>query len=55
MYPNTRLYINGVWAPSASGRTLPVVNPANGDQIGTVAFAERALRVFSTSDRLIHQ
>jgi len=42
MYPNTLLYINGVWGPGASGRTLPVVNPANGSQIGTVACAERA-------------
>ena len=41
MYPNTLLYINGAWCPSASGRTLPVVNPANGNQIGTVACAER--------------
>ena len=42
MYPNTQLYINGVWGPSASGRTLPVVNPATGKQIGTLAYAERA-------------
>jgi succinate-semialdehyde dehydrogenase / glutarate-semialdehyde dehydrogenase len=41
MYPNTLLYINGAWCPSASGRTLPVVNPANGNQIGAVACAER--------------
>ncbi|MBI3042212.1 MAG: NAD-dependent succinate-semialdehyde dehydrogenase [Betaproteobacteria bacterium] len=42
MYPNTLLYINGAWGPGATGRTLPVVNPANGSQIGTVACAERA-------------
>jgi len=42
MYPNTLLYINGAWLPGASGRTLPVVNPASGSQIGTVACAERA-------------
>jgi succinate-semialdehyde dehydrogenase/glutarate-semialdehyde dehydrogenase len=42
MYPNTLLYINGVWGPGTSGRTLPVVNPATGSQIGTVAYAERA-------------
>jgi acyl-CoA reductase-like NAD-dependent aldehyde dehydrogenase len=42
MYPNTLLYINGAWGPGASGRTLPVVNPASGSQIGTVACAERA-------------
>jgi succinate-semialdehyde dehydrogenase/glutarate-semialdehyde dehydrogenase len=42
MYPNIQLFINGAWGPSASGRTLPVVNPANGNQIGAVAYAERA-------------
>jgi succinate-semialdehyde dehydrogenase/glutarate-semialdehyde dehydrogenase len=42
MYPNTLLFIDGGWAPAASGRTLPVVNPATGEQIGTVAHAERA-------------
>jgi succinate-semialdehyde dehydrogenase/glutarate-semialdehyde dehydrogenase len=42
MYPNTLLYINGAWSSGASGRTLPVVNPATGTAIGTVAYAERA-------------
>ena len=42
MYPNTLLYINGQWCAAASGRTLPVVNPANHQQIGTVAYAEKA-------------
>ena len=42
MYPNTLLYINGNWGPGASGRTLPIVNPATGGPIGTVAYAERA-------------
>jgi succinate-semialdehyde dehydrogenase/glutarate-semialdehyde dehydrogenase len=42
MYPNTLLYIGGVWGPGTSGRTLPVLNPATGTQIGTVAYAERA-------------
>ncbi|MCW5603349.1 MAG: aldehyde dehydrogenase family protein [Burkholderiales bacterium] len=41
-YPNTLLYINGQWCAAASGRTLPVVNPANHQQIGTVAYAEKA-------------
>ena len=41
-YPNTELYINGTWTQSASGRTLPVVNPANGSEIGKVACAERS-------------
>ena len=39
MYPNTLLFIDGAWTPSASARTLPVVNPASGEQIGTVAHA----------------
>ena len=30
------------WCAAASGRTLPVVNPATGEQIGTVAHAETA-------------
>ena len=42
MYPNTQLYINGAWTAGAAGRTLPVVNPATGAEIGTVAYAERA-------------
>jgi succinate-semialdehyde dehydrogenase / glutarate-semialdehyde dehydrogenase len=39
MYPNTSLLIANSWVPSASGRTLPVVNPATGENIGTVAHA----------------
>jgi succinate-semialdehyde dehydrogenase/glutarate-semialdehyde dehydrogenase len=42
MYPNTQLFIDGQWCNAASGRTLPVVNPADHKQIGTVAHAERA-------------
>ena len=41
-YPNIELYINGAWTAGASGRTLPVVNPATGAEIGTVACAEHA-------------
>jgi succinate-semialdehyde dehydrogenase/glutarate-semialdehyde dehydrogenase len=41
MYQNTQLFIDGVWGPSGSGRTLPVMNPATGEQIGTVAYAEK--------------
>ncbi len=41
-YQDTQLFINGVWGPAASGRTLPVVNPATHAQIGTVAYAEKA-------------
>jgi len=42
MYPNTQLFINGDWCDAASGHTLPVVNPANHSQIGTLAHAETA-------------
>jgi succinate-semialdehyde dehydrogenase/glutarate-semialdehyde dehydrogenase len=42
MYPNTQLFIDGQWCNAASGRTLQVVNPATHQQIGTVAYAERA-------------
>jgi len=41
MYPNTQLFIDGAWCAAASGRTLPVMNPATGKQIGTLAHAER--------------
>jgi succinate-semialdehyde dehydrogenase/glutarate-semialdehyde dehydrogenase len=40
-YPNTSLFIDGAWCAAASGRTLPVMNPATGKQIGTLAHAER--------------
>jgi succinate-semialdehyde dehydrogenase/glutarate-semialdehyde dehydrogenase len=42
MYPNTSLFIDGAWCAAASGRTMPVMNPATGKQIGTLAHAERA-------------
>ncbi len=42
MYPNVSLFIDGTWTQAAAGRTLPVVSPATGDTIGTVAHAERA-------------
>src|SRR5436190_15756802 len=42
VYPNTQLFINGEWRAARSGRTMPVVNPASGETIGSLAFAERA-------------
>ncbi len=42
MYPDVQLLIDGAWCKAASGKTIPVVNPATGEQIGTVAHAERA-------------
>ncbi|MBK8063223.1 MAG: NAD-dependent succinate-semialdehyde dehydrogenase [Betaproteobacteria bacterium] len=41
-YPNVQLHIDGAWCAAASGNTLPIMNPATGKQIGTLAHAERA-------------
>ncbi|MBK1662882.1 aldehyde dehydrogenase family protein, partial [Paracraurococcus ruber] len=38
-YPNVLLHINGEWRPARSGRTLPVINPATEEVIGTLAHA----------------
>ncbi|WP_158742503.1 NAD-dependent succinate-semialdehyde dehydrogenase [Acidisphaera sp. L21] len=42
MYADTQLLIDNVWGPAQSGKTLPVLNPATGETIGTVAHAEKA-------------
>jgi succinate-semialdehyde dehydrogenase/glutarate-semialdehyde dehydrogenase len=41
-YPNVQLYIDGKWRPAASGKTIPVLNPATEEVVGTVAHAEKA-------------
>ncbi len=41
-YPKVQLLIDGQWCDAASGKTLPVSNPATGETIGTVAHAEKA-------------
>src|SRR5579859_4620303 len=41
-YPNVQLYIDGKWRPAASGKTIPVLNPATEERVGTVAHAEKA-------------
>jgi succinate-semialdehyde dehydrogenase/glutarate-semialdehyde dehydrogenase len=38
-YQNTQLLIDGQWCDAADGKTLPVLNPATGLEIGRVAFA----------------
>jgi succinate-semialdehyde dehydrogenase/glutarate-semialdehyde dehydrogenase len=38
-YPDTQLLIDGQWRDAHDGRTLAVVNPANGREIGRVAHA----------------
>ncbi len=40
-YPNGMLHIAGVWTPGSAGETLPVLNPANGETLGTCAVATR--------------
>ncbi|MGD9616535.1 MAG: NAD-dependent succinate-semialdehyde dehydrogenase [Alphaproteobacteria bacterium] len=42
MYSDVSLFIDGGWTKAAAGRTLPVVNPATGEPIGTVAHADRS-------------
>lgn len=41
-YPNVELFIDGKWRPAASGKTIPVLNPATEEPIGTVAHAAKA-------------
>ncbi len=41
-YPDTLLLIDGVWRKGAGGEGLPVLNPATGHGIGSVARAEPA-------------
>lgn len=40
-YPDSQLFINGVWREAADGRTLDVVNPSTGQAIGRVSHAGR--------------
>jgi succinate-semialdehyde dehydrogenase/glutarate-semialdehyde dehydrogenase len=41
-YPSVLLYIDGKWRPASGGRSIPVLNPATEETIGTVAHAEKA-------------
>ena len=41
-YPDTRLFIDDQWTDAADGRTIDVLNPADGQVIGTVAHASVA-------------
>lgn len=41
-YPNVELHIDGKWRPSASGQTIPILNPATEETVGTVAHAGKA-------------
>jgi succinate-semialdehyde dehydrogenase / glutarate-semialdehyde dehydrogenase len=42
MYSDVLLFIDGQWTKAAGGRTIPVVNPATGEPIGTVAHANKS-------------
>ncbi|WP_426110847.1 NAD-dependent succinate-semialdehyde dehydrogenase [Pseudomonas sp. DSP3-2-2] len=42
MYPDVQLFIDGQWRASRDGRTLPVIDPATGETLGTVAHADIA-------------
>ncbi len=42
MYRDVQLHINGQWRDAEGGRTIPVLNPATEEVIGTVAYASRA-------------
>ena len=39
---DTLLFIDGQWQPGTGGRMIPVINPATGREIGSVAHAARA-------------
>lgn len=41
MYSNIELFIDGRWRPASGRQTLPVLNPATGQPIGTVAHAQQ--------------
>lgn len=38
-YQDTRLFVDGEWCDSSTGKLQDVINPANGEKIGTVACA----------------
>ncbi len=42
MYQDVQLFIDGAWTKARGGKTIPVVNPATGETIGTVAHAEKS-------------
>jgi succinate-semialdehyde dehydrogenase/glutarate-semialdehyde dehydrogenase len=42
MYGPLDLFINNVWRPGSEGKSEPVINPANGRQLGSVPHASRS-------------
>jgi len=41
MYPNVQLHVAGAWRGASSGETLPILNPATAEEIGTHPVATR--------------
>jgi succinate-semialdehyde dehydrogenase/glutarate-semialdehyde dehydrogenase len=41
MYPTVQLHIGGAWREASTAETLPVLNPATGEPVGTVPIASR--------------
>ncbi|HZU89504.1 MAG TPA: NAD-dependent succinate-semialdehyde dehydrogenase, partial [Stellaceae bacterium] len=56
MYSDVSLFIDGRWERAAMGRSLPVVNPATGEEIGTVAHADKSDldRALAAADKGFH-
>ncbi len=52
-YSNVYLFIDGSWCAGSKGRTIPVLNPATGAALATVARAEVADldRALAAADR----
>jgi succinate-semialdehyde dehydrogenase/glutarate-semialdehyde dehydrogenase len=42
MYPEVSLHIDGAWGKGSGGRSQKVLNPATGEAVGTVPYAEKA-------------
>ena len=42
MYPEVKLHVAGEWRSARSGETLPIMNPATGEEIGRLPKAGRA-------------
>ena len=41
MYPDVSFFIDGAWVKASGSRSQPILNPATGEQIGTVPVAEK--------------
>ena len=41
-YPDVQLFIDGDWCDAADGRTLEIIDPATGQEIGRLAHAGKA-------------